>query len=113
MRRRAAPRCSVERLVLWLYWLTSGYGMRAARAMVCLLALMFICATLMGRFGFAHPHTWTASLVYVADTATKLVGFSTSETLTGWGVALQIVVRLTGPILLGLAILSIRGRTKR
>jgi hypothetical protein len=77
------------------------------------LALVFVCATLFGRFGFADPHTWPASLVYVGDTATKLIGFSTSEKLTGWGVALQIVVRLAGPALLGLAILSIRGRTKR
>lgn len=113
MRRRAAPRWSGEGFVLWLYWLTSGYGLRASRAIACLVALVFGSATLMGKIGFADSHTWTMSLVYVADTATKLVGFSTSEKLTGWGVALQIVMRLAGPVLLGLAVLSIRGRTKR
>jgi hypothetical protein len=113
MRRRAAPSWRAERFVLWLYWLTSGYGLRASRAVACLVALVFVCATLMGKIGFADPHTWTASLVYIADSATKLIGFSTSEKLTGWGVTLQILVRLAGPVLLGLAVLSIRGRTKR
>ncbi|WP_116200507.1 hypothetical protein [Amycolatopsis circi] len=113
MRRRATPRRSAEGLVLRLYWLTSGYGLRGWRAVGCLAVLMLACATLMNRYGFADPHTWSASLVHVADAATKLIGGSTSDRLTGWGVAIQILVRLSGPVLLGLAILSVRGRTKR
>ena len=113
MRRRATPRLSAEGLILRLYWLTSGYGLRGLRSVACLVMLLLICATLMNRFGFADQHSWTASLVYVADAGTKLVGTSSSDRLTGWGVALQVLVRLASPVLLGLAILSVRGRTKR
>ncbi|WP_125689740.1 pentapeptide repeat-containing protein [Amycolatopsis sp. WAC 04169] len=113
MRRRATTRFSAEGLILRLYWLTSGYGLRGSRSVVCLAALILACATLMNRFGFADPHTWSSSLVYVVDAATKLIGASASDRLTGWGVVLHIFVRLGGPILLALAILSVRGRTKR
>jgi hypothetical protein len=34
-------------------------------------------------------------------------------TLTAWGQLLQGVLRLTGPVLLGLALLAPRGRVKR
>ena len=33
--------------------------------------------------------------------------------LTGWGKLLRIMLRLAGPVLLGLALLSIRNRVKR
>jgi hypothetical protein len=33
--------------------------------------------------------------------------------LTAWGRLLQGVLRLTGPVLLGLALLALRGRVKR
>jgi hypothetical protein len=33
--------------------------------------------------------------------------------LTRWGDILQILLRILGPVLLGLAILSVRGRVKR
>jgi hypothetical protein len=33
--------------------------------------------------------------------------------LTAWGVLLQGVLRLTGPVLLALALLALRGRVKR
>jgi hypothetical protein len=33
--------------------------------------------------------------------------------LTGWGKLFRIVLRLAGPVLLGLALLSIRNRVKR
>jgi putative transposase len=35
------------------------------------------------------------------------------EQLTGWGEVLRILLRLTGPVLLVLALLSVRGRVKR
>jgi hypothetical protein len=38
---------------------------------------------------------------------------SNQPTLTPWGDAVQIAVRVTVPVLLGLAVLSVRGRVKR
>jgi hypothetical protein len=41
-------------------------------------------------------------LQYVVDTARKPIGVGPPETLTGWEIALQNVLRLAGPALLGL-----------
>ena len=40
MRRHDRSRPKAERSLLWLYWLLSGYGLRASRALICLLAAM-------------------------------------------------------------------------
>ena len=53
MRRHAAARLSVERLVLDGYWLVSGYALRAGRALVCLLVTLALAAVAFHQFGFA------------------------------------------------------------
>jgi hypothetical protein len=113
MRRRSARRLSVEKFILWLYWLVSGYGLRGSRAIASLFALIAVTSVLMHRFGYVKAHTWTESLLQMADSATKLLGVNAATGLTGWGVVLQITVRLLGPTLLALAILAVRERTKR
>ncbi len=42
MRRRDSQRPRAERRLLWAYWLASGYGLRASRALSWLLAAMGI-----------------------------------------------------------------------
>jgi hypothetical protein len=56
--------------------------------------------------------SFVAALAYGARTVIGL-GREPQPRLTRWGDALQILLRLLGPVLLGLAILSIRGRVKR
>jgi uncharacterized protein YjbI with pentapeptide repeats len=105
-----------ERFVLWLYWLTSGYSLRGLRALICLAGIVFALAGLLHTVGFLplHPITprsFWGSLLYAAESTLSL---GTSDVrLTGWGRALRIVLRLTGPVLLGLALLSVRNRVKR
>jgi uncharacterized protein YjbI with pentapeptide repeats len=112
MRRRAAR--PVERVVLTAYWLVSGYGLRAWRALVWLAG---ITAALAGAFylvGFLlppKPDTYWTSLLYAFRATLSLT--DPEVTLTAWGKLLQAVLRLTGPVLLGLAILALRGRVKR
>ena len=52
------------------------------------------------------------ALIFSAGTATAVVG-APNQPLTQWGSWLRIIMRVIGPVLIGLALLSIRGRVKR
>jgi hypothetical protein len=133
-----------EYAVLWLYWLASGYGLRAWRALVSFLVLLSVAAGLFAfTGGFASsatasaasptattrpasttppsPPTPTAAtadtsfggaMVYSARTVIGLTR-DPQPRLTRFGDAVQILLRILGPVLLGLAVLSVRGRVKR
>jgi len=119
MRRRARPyygsaRGRAERGILTAYWLVSGYGLRAWRAIAWLAALTALFALEFQTFGFAQPPRpvsyWT-SLLYAFRAILSLA--DSTVQLTPWGQLLQGLLRLTGPVLLGLALLALRGRVKR
>jgi uncharacterized protein YjbI with pentapeptide repeats len=132
-----------EYVILWLYWLTSGYGLRAWRALAAFLVLLVIAANLFTHGGFASSEVATAASTtatsYPAPTATPSPPPNTIPTadtsfggalvysartvigltrepqprLTRFGDVVQILLRILGPVLLGLAVLSVRGRAKR
>ncbi|MFE5584135.1 pentapeptide repeat-containing protein [Kitasatospora sp. NPDC056531] len=125
MRRHARPaagspadgrtsRGRVERCVLTAYWLVSGYGLRAWPALAWLIAVTAVFALVFHLVGFASPPQpvsyWT-SLLYALRATLSLTDDEVK--LTAWGKLLQAVLRLTGPVLLGLALLALRGRVKR
>jgi len=114
MRRHATPRFSVERAILTLYWLVAGYALRAWRAVAALTLILVLAAWLLVQAGFAAPKAMTfgGSLRFSGRTAIGLLP-KDQPTLTPWGDVLQIAVRVVVPVLLGLALLSIRGRVKR
>jgi hypothetical protein len=68
---------------------------------------------LVPRHGFADPHAMTfwSALRDVGRTTIALLPQRSASTHP-WGDTAQIVVRVVVPVLLGLAILSIRGRVK-
>jgi uncharacterized protein YjbI with pentapeptide repeats len=104
----------VERVVLTAYWLVSGYGLRAWRALVWLAGITAALAVAFHLVGFVRPpqpDTYWTSLLYAFRATLSLT--DPEVTLTAWGKFLQAVLRLTGPVLLGLAILALRGRVKR
>jgi uncharacterized protein YjbI with pentapeptide repeats len=113
LRRLADHTPWAERFVLNLYWLVSGYGLRGLRALIALAVLILGTATLFRYVGFRqappHPAFW-GSLLYAAKSVLSLPA---TEQLTSWGELLRIMLRLTGPLLLGLALLSVRNRIKR
>ncbi len=141
MRRRDAASATGERTVLALYWLLSGYGLRASRALAALLILLALGATCLALFGFASsdtveyrpigppntgqpavyrqvtvpgPHPgWAAAVDLSIDSATSLLRAPEARPLTVAGRTIEITLRLLGPLLLGLAVLAIRGRVKR
>jgi len=107
---------TTERAVLWLYWLISGYGLRAWRAMAALAVVIGLVGVGFSRVGFDHPHpSQVASWLYALQAAVSLEGKARqlSGQLTLPGELLRVGLRFTGPVLLALAVLSIRGRVKR
>ncbi|MGO9277741.1 MAG: pentapeptide repeat-containing protein [Streptosporangiaceae bacterium] len=109
-----ASRGRVERGILTAYWLVSGYSLRAWRAVVCLAVVTAILAFAFYRVGFTvppRPVSYWTSLLYAFRATLSLTDDEVK--LTAWGKLLQGVLRLTGPVLLGLALLALRGRVKR
>jgi hypothetical protein len=107
-------RGQVERAILTVYWLVSGYGLRAWRALAWLATVTAGFAVAFHLAGFTRPPQpvsyWT-SLLYAFRATLSLT--DSEVQLTAWGKLLQGLLRLTGPVLLGLTLLAIRARTKR
>jgi uncharacterized protein YjbI with pentapeptide repeats len=146
MRRRSAGASVAERAILNLYWLISGYGLRAWRTFVALIALLAVSTACFYTFGIEYEprvtvemnldgstaanagvptldvreaaastqreRTWDALSVSVGS-VTSLLASGQRATLTRDGEAVQLVVRLAGPLLLALALLAMRNRVKR
>jgi len=106
MRRHSTETPRAERAILWVYWLLSGYGQRAARAIAALAVLIATVGTLLAVWG--QP---------VAEAAQIAVGAvvlrEPGAELTEAGQWTVMVARVLGPVLLALAILAVRARVKR
>ncbi|WP_143734591.1 pentapeptide repeat-containing protein [Microbispora rosea] len=124
MRRKANSTPWVERrIVLPLYWLVAGYGLRSSRALVALTALIAVGGLTLSRYGFAAKgHVYTADVKPLWDSFLYAVGCilsldvkinNLSENLTRWGQGLRFLLRIAGPLFLGMAALAIRSRVKR
>jgi uncharacterized protein YjbI with pentapeptide repeats len=141
MRRRDGASAAGERIVLAVYWLVAGYGLRASRALAAMLILLALGTTCFAWFGFAPSEVleyrpigqlsagrpvayqqagvpgprpgWAAALDQSLDSATSLLRAPQPRPLTIAGRAVEIALRLLGPLLLGLAVLAVRNRVKR
>lgn len=138
--RRHATQSWIERRVLDLYWLSSGYALRAWRSLMALIALLVVASIIFTAQGFdrnggtsfrasrvqpdgqlvyvnyalpAPPHDFGAAFTYSIESATSLLSSPQSRPLTAIGEGTEFALRLLGPALLGLAVLSLRGRIKR
>jgi uncharacterized protein YjbI with pentapeptide repeats len=101
-----------ERAVLRTYWLVSGYGLRASRAFIFLVATILAGAVLLDAFGFQANRAYFRSLLFATESAISLLRPPPAN-LTAGGEVVQIALRLIGPLFLGLALLALRGRVKR
>jgi uncharacterized protein YjbI with pentapeptide repeats len=113
MRRLASSTPPGERILLFLYWLVSGYGLRGSRALIALMVTTGVFALLFQAWGFVSPGSFTDALLFSLESTTSLFARASEVPLTRFGEALWIVLRLLGPLLFGLIVLSIRGRVKR
>jgi uncharacterized protein YjbI with pentapeptide repeats len=103
-----------SRIVLTAYWLVSGYGLRAWRSLVTLACVTASFALAFHFIGFAkppEPATYWTSLLYAFRSTISLT--DDQVTLTAWGSFFQALLRITGPVLLGLTLLALRNRVKR
>ena len=115
MRRRAPSTQLSERLILWAYWLLSGYGQRAGRAIAALGVLVAVVCALLFTVGLPGEVVWTWWRV---DQSLRIgmgavVFREAGQTLTSAGSWTVMVARFAGPVLLALAVLAIRARVKR
>jgi uncharacterized protein YjbI with pentapeptide repeats len=112
MRRFDHNKPRAERIILWFYWLVSGYGLRASRAFLSLAVTVFVFGLLLHAWGFPSHRSLLDAMTFAAESTTSL--FRPPErSLTLAGEWLQIGLRLLGPLFFGLALLSLRGRVKR
>jgi hypothetical protein len=112
MRRLDRQTPVAERLLLTLYWLVSGYGLRGSRAITSLLIVVLSSGIGFFLWGFKAEKTFLRSLIYSANSTTSLLR-PPETALTTAGQLLEIGLRLLGPLLFGLLLLSLRGRVKR
>ncbi|WP_369201937.1 pentapeptide repeat-containing protein [Streptomyces sp. PU-14G] len=127
MRRADRTRPWGERALLHLYWALSGYGLRATRALAWLGLAMGATVLVMAAWGVpghtpdAGPppaplharftaHRFDQSLRVVLN---SVVFRSSGQDLTTAGTYVEMGSRVSEPILLGLAVLAVRGRVKR
>ncbi|MFE6611204.1 pentapeptide repeat-containing protein [Amycolatopsis sp. NPDC057786] len=115
MRRHSPATPWSERVILHLYWLVSGYGLRALRALATLAVLIALVTVGFWLGGFKTTPAFGDTLIYVAQSTvsleTKLA--SLPKDLTPLGEVLRLVTRVLGPLLLGLTLLAVRNRVKR
>ncbi|MGQ7750314.1 pentapeptide repeat-containing protein [Streptomyces sp. WC2508] len=135
-----------ERGLLRGYWLLSGYGLRASRALGWLAAAMLVTIVLLMGFGLpkdspkqeatgtvppgggkvtfeidkADPQSPTGDRFTgerfdkaLNVTLNSVVFRSSGQDLTTTGTYIEMVSRVTEPVLLGLAVLAVRNRVKR
>jgi hypothetical protein len=116
MRRHSRATPAGERLLLAVYWLVSGYGLRAWRALAAFGVVIGLVGVGLSRVGFHHPHpALGVSWLYALQATVSLEGKARqlSGQLTLPGELLRVGLRFAGPALLFLALLSIRNRVKR
>ena len=112
MRRYSKESGIAERVVIWIYWLLSGYGLRAFRAFTWLILLVCGCAAVMADGGFTSgSKSFTESLIFSLKAA--LPGVQGTDQLTIAGEVVNICLTLLGPLLFALGLLALRGRVKR
>jgi uncharacterized protein YjbI with pentapeptide repeats len=115
--RRLSTDALDERALLTAYWLVSGYGLRASRALLLLAGVVLAATEVLQHAGFgraSHHPGFVDSLLYTAGSLLSLtISGHLPTTLSDWGQAMVISLRITGPVLLGLAALAMRGRLTR
>jgi hypothetical protein len=125
MRRHDNTRSLAERSVVWVYWLTSGYGLRALRAVAWLVVALVLGSVLVDAFGiepdvgFGEAALFSVRAALPGLDAGGHLGVAMSGTgpvaprVTNTGDAVDISLTIIGPVLFALAILAVRGRVRR
>jgi uncharacterized protein YjbI with pentapeptide repeats len=90
MRRHTPTSPAAERWIIRLYWLISGYGLRALRSLAALAVLGAIVTTALTGFGLAAADLVTASPQHLAGTVTTTPYGQARITATLSGISPQL-----------------------
>src|SRR5262249_53148893 len=95
---------SGEHLLLWMYWVFSGYGLRAWRSFTALAAVLAVAAAAFTAWGYpkGQRHDYWYSLQFSLRAATSFFR-GTDQQLSTAGGWTELALRLVGPLLFGLA----------
>jgi uncharacterized protein YjbI with pentapeptide repeats len=110
--RRAAPLEVGERILLWGYWLLSGYGLRAWRPGLLFVSVVAVFTLLYHYVGFSQPEPFWRCFLTAFQAATALTATDV-KILSPLGEGFQLALRVIGPFLIALTLLSVYGRTRR
>lgn len=111
MRRYSVEAGIAERIIVWLYWLFSGYGLRASRAFFGLAILITIGAVTLTWYGFQRSASYLEGFLFALKAA--IPGIERQANLTATGEFIEISLAVFGPVLFALGVLALRGRIKR
>jgi len=102
------------RRLLNAYWAVSGYGLRPLRSFIRLLVVVCGATLVLNAFGFQDSVDSSRGnpFLFVVGSLVNVTTFDT-EVLTTTGQGIRVVLRLVGPVLLGLTVFAVRGRVKR
>jgi uncharacterized protein YjbI with pentapeptide repeats len=126
--RRLSTEQPFESMLLWLYKVTCGYGLRASRALatyaIVLLSFTFLFRYLTSSFvnsqkaaagGGEHPLSfqrfWDVAAILIRSSVSFLSPITSG--LTALGTLMLVALRFSAPVALALAILAVRARVQR
>lgn len=112
MRLRTDSTPIADRTILAVYWLLSGYGLRASRSLLALAVTLAVFSVLFKTIGFVDEASLLNGLLHSARSVALLPQGDEID-LTEAGQAFQIALRVIGPVLIGLTALALRSRIKR
>jgi uncharacterized protein YjbI with pentapeptide repeats len=113
MRRHSERGNWSERLILFLYWATAGYGLRGSRSLICLVALTLLATMMLITNGFIGTSPAVMTVTLASAAMIGRIGLAGIPPMTSLGQAVRLTLEFIGPLLLGLMLLSIRNRLKR
>jgi uncharacterized protein YjbI with pentapeptide repeats len=109
---RGRVRGACERTVIGAYWFVAGYGLKAYRAITALVALILLAALSLCLWGFHSHRDFGRAVLFALQSTTSLLHPPGAQ-LRPPGEVVDVLVRIGGPVFLGLAILSLRSSIKR
>jgi uncharacterized protein YjbI with pentapeptide repeats len=113
---RGRLRAMSDQAIIRMYWMLSGYGLRAGRAFGSMVLVVLGGAFLFRQFGMTPEPSIPRALLFSFESACSLIRVAhlpQGYELRGSGEAVQVMLRLLGPVLLGLWLLALRSRVKR
>jgi hypothetical protein len=101
-----------ERVLVTLYWLLSGYGLRAGRCVIAYSVLVGLATWAMKFDGFTGD-AYSITRAAIFSVRASLPGITTVEPLSAFGQTMEVALRVLGTLTIALFLISVRSRLMR